>query len=396
MGGEPPDVMLINYRRFGTFADQGGLEPLSNYLLSSKVVSDKEFFPLALDSFRWQGELWCIPQNISSLVVFYNRDLFDEAGISYPENEWGWSEFLDTARELTKDVDGDGRPDIYGVGVTPNAFRLAPFIWQNGGRLVDNREYPTRLTMDDPSSLDAFQRFVDLQEKEKVAPDDVAELAENSQSRFLNGTLGMILHSRRGVPTFRTIESFQWDVAPLPRGRRPAGILHSDGYCMAAAAEIKDFAWTFIEFANSTTGQKIVASSGRTVPSLVAVAESEVFLDPILPTENSRVFIDTIPLSETVPIMSTWIAIEETLSREIERAYYGDVSVYEAALTAIDRTRAYFKSDSLSRQPRLFVARSKSRFMKNWTCFPQRQYLFVCFLLDILFRLSRVSKGQTQ
>jgi multiple sugar transport system substrate-binding protein len=104
---------------------------------------------------------------------------------------------------------------------------------------------------------------------------------------------------------------------------------------MAAATENIDSAWTFIEFANSEAGQNIVARSGRTVPSLVAVAESNVFLDPALPPENSRVFIDTIPLLEAVPTMSTWVAIEDPLSREIERAYYGAVSVYEAALTAI-------------------------------------------------------------
>lgn len=347
--GEPPDVMLLNYRRFGTFADQGGLEPLSNYLNSSEVITGKEFFPLALDAFRWQGELWCIPQNVSSLVVYYNRNLFDEAGISYPDDEWSWSDFLDAARKLTADVNGDGSADIYGVGVTPNIFRVAPFIWQNGGRLVDNRENPTRLALDDPASLDAIQWFVDLQEKEQVAPDAAAELSESSQSRFLHGTMGMILNSRRGVPTYRTIEAFQWDVAPLPRGRRPAGILHSDGYCMAAATGNKDAAWKFIEFANSAAGQSIVARSGRTVPSLAAVAESTAFLDPALPPENSRVFIDTIPLLETVPIMSTWVAIEETISREIERAFYGNVSVYEAAITAIERAHEYFESDSLNR-----------------------------------------------
>lgn len=350
-GGEPPDVMLINYRRFGTFASQGGLEPLSNYLQNSEVLSRKEFFPVALDSFQWNGELWCIPQNVSSLVVYYNKDLFDKAGIPHPEDDWRWSDFLDAARKLTMDVDGDIRPENYGVGITPSIFRLAPFIWQNGGRLVDDRENPTRLMLDETASLDAFQWFVDLQEKEKIAPDAVAEAAENSQSRFLNGSLGMILNSRRGVPTYRTIDTFEWDVAPLPEGRRPAGILHSDGFCMAAATEKKDAAWKFIEFANSKTGQEIVARSGKTVPSLISVAESAVFLDPALSPNNSRVFIDVIPLLETVPTMSTWVAIEETASKEVERAFYGEVSVYEAALAAIERTQDYFEREALNHLP---------------------------------------------
>ncbi|MCO5205766.1 MAG: sugar ABC transporter substrate-binding protein [Anaerolineae bacterium] len=345
--GEPPDIMLLNYRRFGTFADQGGLEPLSDYMAASEVIAESDFFPITIDSFKWQGDLWCIPQNISSLVVYYNRDLFDVANIPYPSSNWSWDAFLDAARALTQDTDGDGVVDQYGVGIEPNLFRLAPFIWQNGGRLVDNESNPTQLTLDEPVSLDALQWFVDLQVVEGVVPDAAAESAETSQSRFLNGTLGMIFNSRRGVPTYRTIDSFTWDVAPLPFSRRPAGILHSDGYCMAAATENKDAAWTFIEFANSAEGQSIVAPSGRTVPSLRSVAESPLFLNPAQPPANSRVFIDSIPSLGRVPIMSTWIAIEETAGNEIERAFYGQISAEEAARTAISRTQTYFDQNSL-------------------------------------------------
>ncbi|WP_343407660.1 extracellular solute-binding protein [Candidatus Amarolinea dominans] len=82
------------------------------------------------------------------------------------------------------------------------------------------------------------------------------------------------------VPTMRTIKNFDWDVAPLPRGSQSASILHSDGYCMAGKSKDKEAAWKFIEYANSVTGQEIVARSGRTVPSLRMVAESASFLDP--------------------------------------------------------------------------------------------------------------------
>ncbi len=168
--GEPPDVMLLNYRRFGAIASQDGLEPLTAYLSGSELITADDYFPLALESFQWQGELWCLPQNVSSLVVYYNRNLFDAAGVPYPNDQWNWTDFLDAARRLTSDTDGDGHTDIYGLGTAPNIFRLAPFIWQNGGGLVDNQEKPTRLTLDEPASLDAFHWFVDLQVKEQVAP----------------------------------------------------------------------------------------------------------------------------------------------------------------------------------------------------------------------------------
>jgi len=342
--GNPPDVMLLNYRRYAFFAAQGGLEPLEPYLAQSELIHESDFFTPTIEAFRFEGHLWCIPQNVSSLVVYYNRDLFDAAGIDYPPDDWTWDEFLSRARALTRDTDGDGQIDQYGVGLSPSLFRLAPFIWQNGGELVDDPLQPTRLALDSPAALEALRWFVDLQVQEGVAPDLVAETAEDSESRFLNGRLAMYLNSRRGVPTYRTITTFEWDVAPLPRGRQAAGILHSDGYCMAAAASNKAAAWALIEFANSPQGQELMASTGRTVPSLIRVASSPAFLDPALPPANSRVFIDTVPLLRAVPIMANWPAIEETASRQIEQAFYGQISVEEAAASAVELTRPYFQA----------------------------------------------------
>jgi len=342
--GAPPDVMLLNYRRFARYASAGALEPLNSYLGQSNLIAESDFFTPTIESFTLDAQLWCIPQNVSSLVVYYNRDLFDAAGLPYPSDSWTRDDFLSMARALTQDLDGDSKIDQYGMGLAPNLFRLAPLIWQNGGELVDDPQNPSRLALDSRAALAAFQWLVDLQVKERVAPDAVAETSESSESRFLNGRLAMYFNSRRGVPTYRTITTFEWDVAPLPAGDHPAGILHSDGYCMAANTQDKQAAWTFIEFANSVQGQKLIATTGRTVPSLRQVAESAAFLDPTQAPANSAVFIDTIPALRRVPLMSTWPGIEETASREIERAFYGQVTVEEAAASAISLTQTFFRA----------------------------------------------------
>ncbi len=150
--GAAADVMLLNYRRFATFAGQGGLEPLSSYLDQSTVLEEGDFYTPVIDSFRFNGQLWCIPQNMSSLVVYYNQNLFDAAGLPYPSDDWTWGEFLAAAQRLTVDLDGDGQPDQYGVGIEPTLNRLAPFIWQAGGELVDDPQNPTRLALDSPPS----------------------------------------------------------------------------------------------------------------------------------------------------------------------------------------------------------------------------------------------------
>lgn len=341
--GTPADVVLINYRRYASFAAKGTLEPLQPFLERSAVISVDAFYPESIEPFRWEGQLMCIPQNLSSLVVYYNKSLFDAAGLAYPSDDWTWDEFLQTAQALTLDTDGDGRVDQYGLGTEASIFRIAPFIWQNGGDLVDNYTTPTRLTIDTPEAAEAIQWFVDLQVTHHVVPNAEEESAEDSESRFQNGRLGMFLNSRRGVPTYREIQGFDWDVAALPQNKQRAGILHADAYCMSAATQHDKAAiWQFIEYANSPEGQTIVAASGRTVPSLKAVAESPAFLDPNAKPANSQVFLSTIPFIRGVPIMETWVDIEGTVGDELERAFYGNASVDEMIQTAVERTHAYF------------------------------------------------------
>ena len=139
-----------------------------------------------------------------------------------------------------------------------------------------------------------MEQFFDLRPTHAVVPREEEVESEDDETRFLNGRSAMVLSSRRSTPTFRTITKFDWDVAPLPQLEEPAGILHSDAYCMTKASDNKDAAWSFMEFALGPEGQRITAQSGRTVPSLKEVANSEAFLDPNAKPANSRVFLDTI------------------------------------------------------------------------------------------------------
>ncbi|MDP8911856.1 MAG: extracellular solute-binding protein, partial [Actinomycetota bacterium] len=141
-GGDPPDLFLLNYRFYGQFAAKDVLEPIESRVEGSSVFREDDFFPQALAAFRFRGKLTCLPQNVSSLVVYYNKDLFRRARIAAPTNGWTWAEMITRAQALTQP------PDVYGLGVEPSIVRLAPFVWSAGGELVDDVEHPTRLTLD--------------------------------------------------------------------------------------------------------------------------------------------------------------------------------------------------------------------------------------------------------
>ncbi len=334
-GGLPADLILLNYRRFGAYAARGALEPIDPYLARSTLLQRDAFYPEVLAAFTRDGQLVGIPQNCSSLVIYYNKGLFDRAGLPYPRAGWTWDDFLDAARSLTRGT------EQYGIGIEPTLIRLAPFVWQNGGDIVDDPAAPTRLTLDRPESREAVQWFVDLQVRHRVAPDAVQQSAEDDESRFLNGRTAMFFDSRRAVPTLREITAFDWDAAPLPGRRGPASILHSDAYFLTAASRNKPAAWAFMEYANSAEGQVFIARTGRTVPSLRAVAESPVFLAPDARPASSRVFLDAIPAIRPTIAIDTTEQIEGLVNNELKRAFYGQATVAEAIATA--RTADLFR-----------------------------------------------------
>jgi multiple sugar transport system substrate-binding protein len=342
-GGTPPDLFLLNYRFYGQFAARGVLEPIEERLNDSDAFAEDDFYPQALEAFRFDGELICLPQNISSLVVYYNRDLFRQAKVPEPEPGWTWDDMVQKAIKLTRDTNGDGDIDQYGLGVEPSIIRVAPFVWSNGGELIDDEDAPTGFELDTPEATEAMQKLFDLRREHLVIPSEQEVEAEDDETRFQNGRSAMVLSSRRATPAFRTITDFDWDIAPLPRHDEQAGILHSDAYCMTKASGNKDAAWAFMEFALGPEGQRITARSGRTVPSLKAVAQSDAFLDPSLKPANSEVFLDTIPVIRRVPTISTWPEIEDASGAILEQGLYRGVPAERVAEQLVERTAPIFE-----------------------------------------------------
>ncbi|MBA2296122.1 MAG: sugar ABC transporter substrate-binding protein [Actinobacteria bacterium] len=356
-GGSPPDLFLMNYRFYGQFAARGVLEPLESYVEDSAAFALDDFYPQAVDAFRWDGQATCVPQNISSLVVYYNRDLFERFAVPVPTDDMAWSQFVYRAQQLTRDADGNlvrgADPDlppqpnaapaaIYGLGVEPTIIRFAPFIWSNRAELVDDERDPTRFTLDTPAAKSALEQFFQLRTLQGVVPPDVEVEAEDDETRFLNGRLAMLLESRRLVPALREAATFDWDVAALPRHQQPASILHSDAYCMTKASKQKDAAWRFVEYALGPDGAPVIAKTGRTVPSLRSVAESEAFLDPTQKPRHAKVFLDAIATIRTVPTVSTWPEIEDAAEPILENGMYRAQPIDEVAAAVDEATRPLF------------------------------------------------------
>ncbi|HEY7705991.1 MAG TPA: sugar ABC transporter substrate-binding protein [Gaiellaceae bacterium] len=356
-GGSPPDLFLMNYRFYGQFAARDALEPLAGYLEDSEVFEEGDFFPQALAAFKWDGEQTCLPQNISSLVVYYNRDLFEKYGVPPPRDGMHWNELVFKAQQMTRDKNGQtvrgadpdlpaantAQAEIFGLGIEPSIIRVAPFVWANGGEIVDDPDNPTRMTLDGPEQKQALEAFFQLRTLHGVTPSDQEVEAEDDESRFANGRMAMYMDSRRAVPSLREAADFDWDAVSIPFFTEPANVLHSDAYCMTKASENKDAAWRFVEYALGPEGAEVVARTGRTVPSLKSVAESDAFLDPSKKPKNSKVFLDAVKHIRHLPTVSTWPEIEDATNGILENGMYLAKPVDEVVAEIDEATRPLFE-----------------------------------------------------
>jgi multiple sugar transport system substrate-binding protein len=331
--GKPPDVFLLNHRHMGGFAARSVIDPAGPRLDGSPAFAREDFYPLPLEAFAYDGELQCLPQNASSLVVYYNVDAFREAGVERPRDGWTYDEFADAAAELTTG-------EQYGAGIDLSTIRAAPWVWAAGGELVDDSDRPTRFLLDTPEARRGLEHVIALRREGWAPTADEAD-AKPVDERFHDGSLAMFLSSRRDVPVMRTITGFEWDVAPFPKDVEEASVLHSDGFCIAKGGDT-EAAWDWVEFALGTRGQEILAHSGRSVPSLRAVAESPAFLEPGEPPANSEVFVDALEDMHRLPTTENWIAVEASTDDVLTELYYGRIELDDALARIAEETDGKF------------------------------------------------------
>ena len=345
-----PDVFVLSYNRFPAFAARGVLEPLGPYLRAGSDLATDDFYPTALDAFRTpdiaDDGLGALPLNASSLAVYYNRDLFDEFGVKQPGDGWDWDRFADAAEALTVDRDGDGQIGVHGLAIEPRLSRSAAFVWGAGGDLVDDHDLPTKLTLDSPAAQTGLRRFAELGPAGRnTTPTNAQARQFGDLARFCTGRAAMFVHSRRVVPFLRETPGLNWDVAPLPVDATPANVLHSDGLAMLTGARDKEAAWAFISFAAGPVGQTVLAETGRTVPSLRSVAESDAFLyGTALPLRfggervglaptRAQVFLDNVAIARRLPKIATVPAVEQVFDAAFSTAFYADGDVAATAAT---------------------------------------------------------------
>ena len=302
-GGVAPDVFHVVQSNFPSYAAKENVLPLDEFVANDPAFSLADFYPKMADAMRYRGKLVGLPSDFSTIVMFYNRDAFDRAGVPYPADDWTWADYLDKARRLTHDRDGDGRAEVFGTANQPVYNRWPAWVWMWGGDIF-NADM-SRCTMDDPRSVAGFKFFADLALEERVAPrPNLLELALFDE-RFASGQTAMIPNSRYMYKRFLKTRrlDFSWDVAPMPRG--PAARATTfiwGGNCIFRGTKHPRESWEFLKFISGREGAEVTVAAGNALPPYRPVAEAEIAnpRDQNVP-KNDRCFLEAIAYGRVAP-----------------------------------------------------------------------------------------------
>lgn len=344
-GGAAPDIIATEVDYFVTFASKGVLEDLTSYAETDPAGFRKEdFFPQIIDRFTYEGKLMALPRDFAPFAcVYYNKKLFDEAGIPYPTDDWNWNDLLRIARELTK-KDSTGRVTQYGF----YGWAWQNFIYGNGGALVDNVKNPTRTLLDDPKTIAGLQFYADLSNLYGAMPTPVAfmNFGMGADRMFANDRIAMFLSGIWETPLFRNY-NIGWDVVMFPKnpdGTRAFGT-GGTGYCILKSSKKKKEAWEVIKALTGPKGQELFAKRGLAQPARIDVAKGPAFAGDPQPPANKKMLNEAVKHVVFSPFHPQWREIEEKILKpKLELVFNGKKRADEITKEVAPEINALLKS----------------------------------------------------
>ncbi|MBP7792587.1 MAG: sugar ABC transporter substrate-binding protein [Candidatus Goldbacteria bacterium] len=347
--GMAPDIVFVEVGNVKPMVDRDLLVDLTPYIANDKDkdFNIKDYYPEVVDRFTVDGKLYVVPRDIAPIcVIYYNKKLFDEAGLLYPTDDWTYLDFLSLAQKLTK-YDKTGKPVQFG-------FLDEWVIWDSwvysfGGAIVDDVKHPTKCVLDSPEAVQAVQFRADMTNKYKVAPSQ-AQLVMGqgwygTASVFSSGKVAMFYTGYWKSGYFRSIKDFDWDIVMFPKG--PKGFRKyssgGSGYAITTQCKDKDKAWQVLKRFAGEKGQIDLSSQGGLQPAIIKLAESKQFLDD-LPPKNKKIMLTAPKDIIFTPLMKEWEEINmQYLIPELDKVWSGQVTA-EVALKKItkDVNKNYF------------------------------------------------------
>lgn len=333
-GGDPVDVFRMEFWKAHAYYSRDVILCLDDYFEADGVDPVAEFHHLQSQCV-YQGKWYGTPRGATgNHVIYYNRDMFDDAGIEWPEKtpDWTWDDFLDIASELTH-VTGDVESDVWGFDsskITNDWNGGQEFVWGRDAKLFD--EDYTKSLINTPEAIEGLQWLADIRNQHGAAPYP-AQLPEEMGDAFLVQKVAMNQTGGFQINVYKTITDFDWGIATIPAGpERHVAFSKPNATVITSACDEPDAAWALLSFINSEENNTCEALEGLWPPSLDSVMNSEEYLTRDTAPYDMSPTVPGLLVDTQEPQLSPFAAqCRVILQNELDPLWSGDSTMAEVA-----------------------------------------------------------------
>lgn len=313
-----PDVIFMNNIYAPVYIKAGLLEDLSPYFKDE--ITDGIFYKDALKSFTYKNTLYGIPRDISYMVVYYNKDIFNKTNTKYPSSDWTLDDFLKTAQQVKS-------KDNFAINFEENSlFWLNYLSALNGGIFSDNSD---KIILNSEESIKGLDFYQNLMFKYHLMPTKAEMYSKTGAQMFINQNIAMYLSGRWMVPKFREVVTFDWDVINFPsKGGKIFNT--SSAWTISKSSKNKEGAVKLIKFLSSKKASEEFTKSGLIVPARVEVAESDTFLAPQEKPKHSKYFTNELSNSKPLATNENYNQINDIIKETLEPVFNGTKKAKDA------------------------------------------------------------------
>ncbi|MBK8085298.1 MAG: sugar ABC transporter substrate-binding protein [Devosia sp.] len=330
--GQAPDAFELNYENFVSFASKGALADLGPLMAADSGFSTAIYNPTALAAFSQAGKQYGLVESFSNVVLFYNKDLFDKAGVAYPSADWTWKEELEAAQKLT-----DAASGAWGSFAPIQFWEFYKTIAQNGGAMFNADK--TEVTLDSPANVEALQWMVDKVARYRVTPSDAEMAGQGDGDLFKAGRIAML---RTGIWMFGDFSAnakFNWDIALEPGNTAKAHHFFANGVAVSANSANQQAAYEWLKFLTSSKeAVEIRIKAGWELPAVTDASYVQGYLDQPAP-ESREVVFQALDTAVTPPVINNWNQLTDIVGKELEAAKLGQKTPQQALSDAAAAVR---------------------------------------------------------
>ncbi len=308
--GQLPDIVVIDNPDHSAFAAKGILVDITAKVKAWGKIN--QYFAGPVKSTMWQGRYYGIPNNSNCLALYYNKGMFEAAGVTPPTT---WEELRTTASKLTQN-------GVYGYCMSlfkseENVFQFLPFLWEAGADLA---------TIDSPEAVSALEYVAGFVKDGSLSSESLNWGQLEAITQFIMQKAAMCLNGPWHYPLIKQKAQFRYGVVPIPRGKQEVSILGGENWAITKQSQHVEEAWAFIKWTQEPKQLKDYIVQDVRLPSNKSLAQDPAFQnDP-----NLAVFIQGLEVAKPRAYGPNYPQISAALQQAIQAAVSGQMSSADA------------------------------------------------------------------